>query len=244
MKSSWRYLTPFVITGMVAASVYGAYLFAPKGFEECCEYLGLLAPEGVSEVPGVEHAAIEQARDDGGLPDSVPGLRIGDKPEPITLPDLHGVPVTIDFGKPTAVVWVSSYCPTSKIYEERLNKLAADFPGVQWFAINSSAMEGVPELIRHFEDGDANRLKIRVLKDEGNAIADRFGARVTTETYIFTGGELRYRGAIDDARNPQSVEVEYLRKVLSSVLAGRNPPWRYQPPKGCCPIDKLKPAKQ
>lgn len=244
MKSSWRYLTPFVITALVAGSIWGAYLFAPKEFEECCEYLGLLAPEGVSEVPGVEHAQIEAAEKDGSLPVAVPGLRIGDKPEAITLPDIHGQPVTIDFAMPTVVVWVSSYCPTSKIYEERLNKLAADFPGVQWYAINSSAMEGLPELIQHYEDGDANRLRLRVLKDEGNVVADQFGARVTTESYVFTGGALQYRGAIDDARNPQSVEIEYLRGALNRVLAGEAPPWRYQPPKGCCPIDKLRPAKQ
>lgn len=244
MKSSLRYLTPLIVTALVAGTIYATYLFAPKEFVECCEYVGLLAPEGVSEVPGVEHADLERAADDGSLPATVPGLRIGDGPGEISLPALAGGSVTVDCSKAdyTMIVWVSCYCPTSKIYEERLNKLASDFSNLQWYAINSSAMESVSELHDHFGDGDPNRLRIPVLKDDRNVIADRFGARVTTETYIFDRqGKLQYRGAIDDARNPQSVEIEYVRTVLTELKSSRPRSWRYQPPKGCCPIDRVKP---
>jgi hypothetical protein len=119
--------------------------------------------------------------------------------------------------------------------------LKRDYPSVNWVAINSSAMESVSELREHFERDDANALNWNVLKDEGNVIADRFGARVSTETFVFDQqGRLQYRGAIDDARNPQRVEVKYLRTVLDALLAGDEPKWRYQPAKGCCPIDRVK----
>lgn len=226
---------------LVVGAVAMAWLALPQSIiDECCEYIGLVAPEGVSEVPGVDHAQIEEARVDGALPDSIPGMKIGDVPEPFTLLDLDGNEVRVDAGSGrTVVVWVSSLCPTSKVYEVRLNELARDYPDVRWVMINSAAMESVSELRDHFLRADENRLKLPVLKDDLNVIADRFGARVSTETFVFDNG-LRYRGAIDDARNPTRVGVSYLRQVLDALEAGKGPPYQWQPPKGCCPIDRVK----
>jgi hypothetical protein len=229
---------------LIVGTLVVTYIAIPKQVvDECCEYIGLLGPEEVSEVPGVDHAQIEAARDDGSIPASVPGLKLHDVLKAFELPDLHGKQVTVDpaQSKLTAVTWVSSLCPTSMVYEIRLNELKRDYPSVNWVAINSSAMESVAELREHFERNDADALNWNVLKDEGNVIADRFGARVSTETFVFDQqGRLQYRGAIDDARNPQRVEVKYLRTVLDALLAGDEPKWRYQPAKGCCPIDRVK----
>jgi hypothetical protein len=238
-----KYLTPLIVIALVAFTGYATYLFMPETVEECCEYLGLLAPEGVSETPGVEHVEFEAATTDGSIPDTLPGLKMNGAAGEVTLPDIDGNTHTIDFSanKFTVIVWVSSFCPTSKIYEERLNSLAADFAGdVKFWAVNSSAMESLEELRAHFKDGDADRLRLTVLKEEGSALADRFGARVSTECFVFDSqGRLQYRGGIDDARNPQRVSVRYLRLVLKQLIAGKAPDWRYLPAKGCCPIDKL-----
>jgi hypothetical protein len=237
-----RYLTPLIVIALVGFTGYATWAFFPDAVEDCCEYLGLLAPEGVSETPGVEHVNFEGPSADGGIPDSLPGLKLHEQPGAIALPDLEGNTHEIDFGaaKLTVVVWVSSFCPTSKIYETRLNELSREFPSVQFWGINSSAMESVTELRAHFRDGDPNRLRWTVLKDEGNKVADRFGARVSAEAFVFDAqGRLQYRGGIDDARNLDRVSVRYLRIVLRQLLAGDEPEWRYQPAKGCCPIDKL-----
>ncbi|MEZ5991992.1 MAG: redoxin domain-containing protein [Planctomycetota bacterium] len=238
-----KYLTPLVVLIIVGFTGYATYLFMPQQVEDCCEYLGLLAPEGVSETPGVDHVDFEGPTADGSIPESTPGLKLHENPGEVSLPDLDGKQHTIDFGASdfTAVVWVSSFCPTSKIYETRLNKLASDFSGsVQWYAINSSAMESVDELRAHFKDGHPDRLRLPVLKDDRNVIADRFGARVSAEVFVFDRqGRLQYRGGIDDARNQDRVAVEYLRTILDQLVDGDEPEWRYQPPKGCCPIDKL-----
>lgn len=229
---------------LVIGTLVVTYLAMPKEvITECCEYIGLLGPEDVSEVPGVEHAVIEEAAADGSIPASVPGLKLNDKLEPFTLPDLHGKPVKVEAGAEfTAVVWVSSLCPTSQVYEVRMNELARDFPNVRWVAINSAAMESVPELLEHFERNDPDRLNWTVLKDDRNVIADQFGARVSTETFIFDrAGKLQYRGAIDDARNPTRVTTSYTRDVLKQLAQGKTPKWRYTAPKGCCPIDRVKP---
>ena len=233
---------------LVIGTVAVTYFALPKGFiEECCEYVGLLGPEGVSEVPGVEHAKLEAAREDGAIPESVPGMKLHDVLAPFTLPDLHGKEVHVDPARHelTAVFWVARICPTSNVYQIRLNELARDFPAVRWVAVNSNAMESVAELREHFEGAGPDSLRIPVLKDEGNVIADRLGARVSTETFVFDRqGRLQYRGAIDDARNPAYVKVQYLRSVIEDLLAGKQPQWRYQPSNGCCPIDRVKPEER
>lgn len=220
-------------------STLGASFFLLPSLDECCEYLGLLSPEGVSEVPGVEHADIEEAEADGSIPSSVPGLKLHDHAGEIELPDIHGESRRIDFGAAgaTVFVFVSSFCPTSKIYEERLNRLAADFRDVAFWAISSSAQEDLDRLRAHFDDGAPNRLKMTVLRDEDHLVADRWGGRVATDVFVFDPeGRLVYRGGIDDSRKPQEVETEYLRLALQDLTAGEEPRWRYQPSTGCCPI--------
>jgi hypothetical protein len=235
-----KYLTPLIVIAAVAVTGLLTYLFAPQQVEECCEYLGLLAPEGVSETPGVEHVDFEAADPAGKIPATMPGLKEGANPGEFTLPDIHGADHTVKFDGVTVVVFVSSFCPTSKIYEARLNALAEEFPEVKFWAINSSAMESVEELRRHFGDGAEDRLNWTVLKDDRNVIADKFGARVSTETFVFDAqGKLQYRGGIDDARQPDKVSVQYLRTVLKQVVNGEAPEWHYQPGKGCCPIDRV-----
>ncbi|MEE9311393.1 MAG: hypothetical protein V3V10_03165 [Planctomycetota bacterium] len=233
-----KYIIPIVLTlGTIIVTWIAA---APESLEECCEYIGLLAPDGVSEVPGQEHVAIEQAREDGKIPAGVPGLQIGDSAGEIALADINGKAQTVNFKvrEFTVIVWVSSFCPTSKIYEERVVKLAYDFRSdVQWYAINSSAMESLGELQEHF---GKPTWTLPVLKEQGADLADRFGARVTTETYVFgKDGKLLYRGGIDDARQPTRVEQEYVREVLEALTNGKAVPFEYQPAKGCCPIDRL-----
>jgi len=238
-----KYLTPLIVLALVGFTAYATYLFVPETVEDCCEYLGLLAPDGVSETPGVEHVSFEDPAGDGSIPAAVPGLKLNETPDAFSLPDINGKEHAVDFtdSKLTVIVWVSSCCPTSKIYETRLNALAADFPNVNFWGINSSAMESVDELQAHFNDGDPDRLRWTVLKDDANVIADRFGARVSAEAFVFDAdGKLQYRGGIDDARNLDRVEVQYLRVVLKQLLKGDPPEWHYQPAKGCCPIDKLR----
>ncbi|MDC1142486.1 redoxin domain-containing protein [Planctomycetota bacterium] len=232
-----KYVIPIFLT---LGTIVVTWVVADRdSFDECCEFVGLLAPDGVSEVPGQEHVTFEAA-ENGKLPASVPGIRIGEAAGEISLLDIQGKQHTVNFKKTkfTAIIWVSSFCPTSKIYEERITELADDFKSdVQWYAINSSAMESLGELNEHFGN---SKWTLPVLKEDGAVLADRFGARVTTETFVFEqDGKLLYRGGIDDARKPLKVEHEYLRNVLEALIDGDSVPFEYQPAKGCCPIDRL-----
>jgi hypothetical protein len=241
-----KYLVPpLILLAALGATAFGTWVFFPQTFEDCCEWLGLIAPDGVSEVPGQAHVTMERTSD-GTLPADTPGLRIGDQPGEISLLNLHGEPVTLatDGAPVTVVLWTSSFCPTSRIYEERLADLSRRFPEVRWVAVNSSAMESLSELREHFEE-HPERIGMPVYKDERNLLADKFGARVTTESYVFdSSGRLMYRGAIDDARNPQRVRNQYLAEAVTAVSIGQTPKWEYQPANGCCPIDRVQPEPE
>ena len=49
----------YVLVALCSLTLAGSALFYSFNQEACCEYIGLMAPEGVSEVPGVKHAEIE-----------------------------------------------------------------------------------------------------------------------------------------------------------------------------------------
>ena len=232
----------YLLIALTSLSIAGSALFFSIFQEECCEYIGLMAPEGVSEVPGVAHAKPEPVSEDGSIPDKVRGLKLQDSAGSVRLPDLHNKVHEVDFAshKFTVFVWVSSVCPTSKSYIIRLNELQAEFgQEVAFWGVNSSAMEGVAEIAEVYETGKWP-LNFTVLKDDKNVLADRFGAKVCPDVFVFNKeGKLEYRGGVDDARDPAKVSQRYLHAVLRSLLSGNRPSWRYQPPNGCCPIDRI-----
>lgn len=232
----------YLLIALTSLSIAASALLFSFYKEECCEYLGLMAPDGVSETPGVPHAAPPPATEDGAIPSKVRGLKLHDSAGEVRLPDLHGKVHVVDFTahKFTVFVWVSSVCPTSKSYIVRLNELQAEFgKEVAFWAVNSSAMESEAEIAQVYETGKWP-LNFTVLKDDKNVLADRFGAKVCPDVFVFNrDGKLEYRGGVDDARDPTKVARRYLHLVLGAMLNGSRPPWRYQPPNGCCPIDRV-----
>lgn len=232
----------YLLIALISLSIAGSALFYSIFPEECCEYIGLMAPEGVSEVPGVPHAKPEPASEDGKIPEKVRGLKLHDAAGEVSLPDLNSKVRRIDLSahKFTVFVWVSSVCPTSKSYIIRLNELQAEFgQEVAFWAVNSSAMETSAEIAAVYETGKWP-LNFTVLKDDQNLLADRFGAKVCPDVFVFNReGKLEYRGGVDDSRDPAKVSRRYLHEVLRSLLNGSRPQWRYQPPNGCCPIDRV-----
>jgi thiol-disulfide isomerase/thioredoxin len=232
----------YLLIALCSLTVAASALLFSLNKEACCEWLGLMAPEGVSEVPGVQHAKVDPARDDGAIPASVRGLKLYDAAGEVSLPDLHNRVHVVDFKsrKFTVFVWVSCVCPTSKAYILRLNELQNEFgKEVVFWAVNSSAMEGASEIAADYESSK-EPLNFTVLKDDKNLLADRFGAKVCPDIFVFNReGKLEYRGGVDDSRDPRNVQRRYLHDVLAALLNASAPPWRYQPPNGCCPIDRV-----
>lgn len=124
--------------------------------------------------------------------------------------------------KATVVMFISTECPVSNDYNERIIALYNDYKdqSVQFIGINSNRNESVEEIAEH---NKTNQFSFLVLKDLGNEIADKFGARRTPEVYLLDEKRiLRYRGAIDNSQ--KKPETHYLRETLDLVVAGKEIP--------------------
>jgi thioredoxin-related protein len=121
----------------------------------------------------------------------------------------------------TVLIFVSTKCPISNSYNDRMNALYKEYAGrnVQFVFANANENESPAEIEDHAK---ANRFSFKVYKDAGNVLADKFGATVTPETFVFDkNGVLQYHGYIDDASNAARVQVHGARKAIDAVLAGK-----------------------
>jgi peroxiredoxin len=125
--------------------------------------------------------------------------------------------------KAIVLMFIATRCPVSNDYNERMAAVAKAYAGkgVQFFGINSNRTEPASEIAEHAK---SNGFTFPVLQDEGNRVADAYGARVTPEVYVLDSNMmLRYHGRIDDSQKPQAVQKNELREALDAVLAGRAP---------------------
>jgi hypothetical protein len=147
-----------------------------------------------------------------------PGSRL----ETITAQDLSGNAVRIPTaGRVTAIVFISTQCPISNSYNERMEALYKEYStkGIQFVFLNANANEAAGEIDQHARE---HGFSFKVLRDEGAVMADALGAQFTPETYVIDQqGVIRYHGRIDDARNVARVTVRNLSAALDAVQGGR-----------------------
>ena len=153
-----------------------------------------------------------------------PPPAIGATIEDFTLPDVSGQERTLKSlaGKNgTVLLFIAVQCPVSNAYNERMEKLAADYKAkdIAVIGINSNSKEDADAVKAHAAE---HKLTFPILKDPGNKIADRLGATVTPEAYfIDAGNKLLYHGRIDNSRNAAQIETSDLRNALEAALAGK-----------------------
>ena len=155
-------------------------------------------------------------------------IQIGEKTTDFTLPDTTGTPRSLfEFSgkKAVAVIFIATRCPYSNAFTGVMARLAREYAdrGVAVVGINANKTEPAAEVAEH---SHKYNLGFPVLKDEGNVIADRFGASVTPEVFLFDSSwTLRYHGALGNSHQPttqpdQASDVE-VRPALDAVLAGQ-----------------------
>ncbi len=152
------------------------------------------------------------------------GIEVGSSLESFTLPDLDGNVQTLNGLKGkngTVIVFLSAQCPVVKLYNDRINQIAADYDakGIKFIGINSNATESLD-----WVKSDAAKVgyKFPVLIDKGNKFADRLGATVTPEIYYLNADNvLLYHGAIDNDRSGKAVTEQYLRTAFDQALTGK-----------------------
>lgn len=121
----------------------------------------------------------------------------------------------------TVMIFLSTVCPISNDYNDRMSALYRELTakGVQWLAINANQNEPWSEVDAHRQQAG---YPFPVWKDRNNVVADKVGASVTPEVFVFDKeGLLRYQGQIDDSRNPARTQVHGLKHAVEQLLAGQ-----------------------
>ncbi len=155
-------------------------------------------------------------------------VKVGDTMEDFTLPDTAGAKHSLyEFKgkKGVMVIFFATQCPYSNAFNHVMAGLAKEYGprGVTVVGINANKTEPAAEVAEHAR---AHGLGFPILKDDGNVIANRLGARVTPEVYLLDSNwTVRYHGALGNSHQPttkpeEASDVE-VRPALESVLAGQ-----------------------
>jgi peroxiredoxin len=123
--------------------------------------------------------------------------------------------------KGTVILFVATKCPVSNNYNARMEKLAQDYKakGISVIGINSNYTEPAAEVKAHATE---RGLTFPILKDDGNKIADRFGATKTPEAYVLDANmKLVYHGRIDNSQKIDGITSNDLRDALEELGAGK-----------------------
>jgi peroxiredoxin len=159
------------------------------------------------------------------------GIELGSQAPDFSLPEVRtGQTVALTgLGEhdATVVLFIATQCPYSNAFNRVMADLGRQYASrkVAFVGINSNYTESAQEVKEHAE---RHQFPFPVLKDEGNRVADRYGATVTPEAFVFDrSGKLVYHGALGNSRNPTTKESEAvgdeLAAALEAVLAGGSP---------------------
>ena len=152
---------------------------------------------------------------------SIPTLAIGAKAPDFDLPGVDGKRYTLasfDKAKVLVLVFTANHCPTAQAYEDRIEKLDADYAGrgVQLALVSPND----PLAVRLDEQGwtdigdSFDDMKIRA-KDRGwrfpylydgetEAMSKQYGPVATPHVFVFDAErKLRYAGRVDDKEDPR-----------------------------------------
>jgi len=169
--------------------------------------LGLAAPAQEPAAPKIGAAA-----PDFTLPPAAGGA-------PVALKELLGK------SKAVVVIFDATKCPYAIGYKGRVAAMGKEYAakGIAFVTVNSNKTEPAAEVA---EDARKNGFGFPVLKDEGNRVADLYGAKKTPEVYVLDpAGKLLYHGRIDETHEePKNVKSPDLRNALDAILSGKPVP--------------------
>jgi len=130
--------------------------------------------------------------------------------------------------KPVLVVIFScNHCPYVQAYEARMVSIQRDYAGrgVQLVAINSNdeksyPEDSLPEMVKRAKEKGFN---FPYLRDLDQKAVDAYGGVCTPHVFAFDDKRvLRYRGRIDDSKDPSKEKSSDLRNALDDITGGRS----------------------
>ncbi|MDA4128562.1 MAG: thioredoxin family protein [Thaumarchaeota archaeon] len=158
------------------------------------------------------------------------GLELGEKaPDFKNLPAADGKRYSLSSFASSpilSVIFSCNHCPYVRAYEDRIIAIQRDYAtkGVQLVAINSNDEIAYPDdsfegmVMRAREKG----FNFPYLRDEDQIVADLYGPVCTPHVFVFDSERLfRYRGRIDDSKDPAKVTSHDLRNALDDLLASK-----------------------
>jgi len=124
------------------------------------------------------------------------------------------------------LLFISNGCPTVKACQDRLIKIQRDYSekNVGLLALNSnnsylSPADTLAEMVLRVRE---KGFSFPYVKDEDRTVARAYGAVCTPHVFLLDEERrLRYKGRIDDSRNPERVTVSDLRNAIDDLLASR-----------------------
>lgn len=169
-------------------------------------------------------------------------LTIGQKaPEFQGLPGVDGRDYGLGSFADTSVlvlIFIGNGCPTVKANEGRLIALQDRYApqGIQFVAINSNnpSLSPADTFAEMVDRARAKRFNFPYLKDVDGHIAHAYGAISTPHTFVLDRTRrLRYKGRIDDTRDPSRATHSDLEDALADIVAHRTVQVPETQPFGC-----------
>ena len=160
---------------------------------------------------------------------SPPASPVGKQIDNFKLQDYRGAVHELDDWsdkKAIVVAFLGTECPLSLVYGPRLAELAKEYEprGVAFLGIDANRQDSLAEIAHYAR---VHGIEFDILKDPGNAVADRFGAQRTPEVFLLDADHtVRYWGQIDDQygvgyARPEA-EHRRLATAIDQVLAGQD----------------------
>ncbi len=124
------------------------------------------------------------------------------------------------------LLFISNGCPTVKACQDRMIRIQKDYSekNVQLLALNSNNSYLCPadtyaEMVLRVREKSFN---FPYVKDEDRTVAKAYGAICTPHVFLLDEERrLRYKGRIDDSRNPERVTVSDLRNAVDDVIENK-----------------------
>jgi thiol-disulfide isomerase/thioredoxin len=179
-----------------------------------------------------------------------PILAIGSAAPDFSLPGIDGkVHKLGEYKDPILVVmFICNHCPTSQLYEGRMEKLVSDYSGkgVGFVAINPNDPKAITLSELGYTDVSDSLEEMKVRADyrhfnfpylwdgETQSVTQAYGAQATPHVFIFDKErKLQYEGRIDNAQRESLVKIQDARLALDAMLAGNPVAVSHTPAFGC-----------
>ena len=169
------------------------------------------------------------------------GLPIGSAAPDFSLPAVDGKTYSLASFKDKPILVVAfwcNHCPYVQAWEDRTIAVQKDFAGkgVQFVMINANDEASYPEddFAHMVERSKRKGYNFPYLRDESQKSAEAYGAVCTPDFFVFDAArKLRYRGKLDDSKDPQGVRQHVMRDVPTALTAHKDPSTTFVPLMGC-----------